>query len=136
MMCLGYGECVAKNGKCVAALDADCEATPNCDAFGVCKAIDGKCRATAEACAGTVCKEQGHCVLLDDYCQATEQGCKASSHCKMTGACARSPKKKDSLPQYFCEPKDDADCKQSDLCKHSGQCKRVVTDLGASCKKG
>ena len=68
--CKATGRCTAREGRCVAAQDADCRASADCEGLGLCSAANGRCVASKVAdCQGSVvCKRLGHCRPLDNNC--------------------------------------------------------------------
>jgi hypothetical protein len=92
--CAKYGQCTAKDGKCIAASDADCK---------------------------SVCESKGRCTINPKTvaCVAgSDAHCKGSKGCALDGKCTLSTGYKAGL----CIAKKDEDCKPSDACTKFGNC--------------
>jgi len=122
--CELLGRCVLDphGDRCIAAADADCEATPLCEEHGLCSLVGDRCdttravedRTVAEACDDLRCSVRGACTLEDGHCVAGDNhDCLVSQDCLQRGLClARDGR---------CVA-DDASCLRSALCEQLGQC--------------
>ena len=79
------------NFTCLARTDADCASSQQaCKAYGQCTARDGRCVATSDAdcAASSVCSGRGLCSAVDDWCQARDaKDCAVLQGCRLEGAC-------------------------------------------------
>lgn len=95
--CPAYGLCATSGPLCVAALDAHCAASEDCDTRGACRAVDGFCRPVAVEAADCKalgservdwCAGAGRCSVVSGVCVAlTPEDCAGSSGCALFGAC-------------------------------------------------
>jgi hypothetical protein len=96
--CIGSGECVEKEGRCVAVSNDDCKQSQGCEYEGVCHVRKGVCEwfvGSGGSCdqpmgknAYNPCKERGRCTAKDGFCvAATDSDCEQSSFCTHVGYC-------------------------------------------------
>ncbi len=106
--------------ECVAATDADCQASRDCRNLGRCRVQEGRCAALKdEDCRSTErCRVDGWCTARDGGCVATKvEDCRATKGCKERGAC--------TPVEDVCVPGSDEDCQKSELCRSRGACREV-----------
>ncbi len=73
LQCAKFGLCVARDGRCVAASDADCKASGACRLLGRCVVKAGECTVGAdEHCKQSDrCKTFGHCIARNGACASS-----------------------------------------------------------------
>jgi hypothetical protein len=127
--CRKKGACVARDGKCVVASDAQCRASLACSKDGRCaKGPDGCFAPDAASCdASQACKRRGACTMVNHYCgiPGNEAHCSRSTDCKKRGACA--------LGKRSCMPSKAAHCRDSEECRQSGRCHLLDSYGSRSC---
>ena len=109
-------------GTCVAARDADCEASRGCSLEGRCRAREGICVGHPEDCKQSeLCAALGWCTpTAGGLCRAGGPGdCEAAASCLARGECG------------FADGRCVA-CAESDGCRSDGRCERVDTTCRAT----
>jgi len=147
--CAEQGQCVERDGACVAARDEDCRAIPDCRKIGRCSVEDGRCEITSAAdCKRTEgCEHEGWCSVRHEgskrYCgHGSDADCAVNVDCRLKGACSFrngrcvAGKVEDCLRSRYCRDEglcsfdgaagciaaDDSDCRGSQACELSERC--------------